>query len=212
MILTVIGRPSRERSAVTSHLGAHLNAVVVDGALELSWNRKTATRGPDIHDVLAGRATPIEAVCEDGPVSILPCGRPIGETTPTDLGTVFHTVEREYGTVLIDCPTTVNNTVSCASQGAVLVTPQTGVFSDLIRTWELSQTLHTDVVAIALHSAVTTPVTAIEGLERMVRAPVTPIPGVPSIPVSMAGDDPLKRSIQRAFRRLADSVHASVRS
>lgn len=210
MIRTIIGRSGRERSAVASRLGAHLNAVVVDGALELSWDRGIATRGPDVHDVLADRATPIEAVCEDGPVAILPCGRPIEETPHTELVAVIKAIEREYGTVLIDCPPTVSSGVVCASQGAVLVTTPHVALSDLLRAHRLSRTLERGIVATALLGTHTTTTTIIERLEQVFCAPVTPIPAVPTVTASMAVDDPVQRSIQRAFRRLA--AHASVRS
>lgn len=195
MILTVIGRPGKERSAVTARLGAHLNAVVVDSALELAWERETATRGPDLHDVLAGRASPIEAVDEDGPVSILPCGRPL--TAHTELLEVLEDVECEYGTVLIDCPPTADNGVLAASQRVVLVrTPRT--VADPIRVRGQCQTLAARIVAVALCRADTTK-TTIERLERRYQAPVTPIPGVPSTFAAVTR----KHSVERAFRWLA---------
>lgn len=208
MIRIVIGRSGRERSAVASRLGAHLNAVVVDGALELSWDRGIA-RGPDLHDVLAGRATPIEAVCEDGSVAILPCGRPIEKTPHTGLVAVLEALEREYGTVLIDYPSTVSSGVVCASHGAVLVTTPSVALSDLPRTRRLSRTIEEGIVATALLGSHPTTAAAIERLERMFCAPVTPVPAVPTV-TALAVDDPVQRSIQRAFRRLA--AHASVRS
>lgn len=210
MILTVIGRPSRERSAVAARLGARMNAVVVDGALELRWEHET-TRGPDIHDVLAGRATPIEAVCEDESVSILPCGRPIAETTHTELVRGLKAVEREYGTVLVDCPSIGNCGVLSASRGVILVTTgRADVGSELFEERE-AQTLAA-VIAIALCSADETTAAIIKRLERAFQAPVTPIPGVPRSSVSRASDRLEARPVHRALRRLAESVHSSVRS
>lgn len=210
MILTVIGRSGRERSAVAAHLGAHLNAVVVDGALELSWERGVATRGPDVHDVLAGRDRPIEAVCEDGPVSILPCGHPLENAVQTELVGVLEAVERKYRTVLIDCPTTAYSGVMGACQGSVLVRPSPSVvMADPIRAHRFSRTVEERIVAIALFTSETT---GIERIERTGSVPVTPIPGVPPVTVPMAVGDPVDRSVQRAFRQLAATVHASMRS
>lgn len=196
MILSVVGRPSRERAAVAVRLAVHLNAVVVDGALELCWNR--TSRGPDAHDVLARRASPIEAVCEDTSVAILPCGRPLNVTTRTGRG-MLEAVEREYDTVLIDCPAADPDPLALTDGTILVTTPATA----------RSHPLATDgieITAIALLNTATT----IERLEQL--APVTPIPAILSLPVSMTDTDPVERSTQRAFRSLANSVHASIRS
>ncbi|RRJ30469.1 ParA family protein [Halocatena pleomorpha] len=207
MILTVTGRPSWERSAVTAHLGAHMNAVVVDGALELSWEHDTATRGPDIHDVLAGRASLIEAVCQVGPVAIFPCGRPLGRNPA--LIEVLAAIEREYGTVLIDCPETVDTGMSSAARVVAVRTLQKAR-SDRGHVCEGEHTPGAEVVAIALLGADKT--TALEQLEQEFRAPVTPIPDAPRSIASMASDDFVVKPVHRALRRLADSIHASMRS
>lgn len=191
MILSVVGQS--HRTAVAAHLGAHLNAVVVDGALELCWNR--TTRGPDAHDVLAGRATPIEAVRADSPVAILPCGRQWEATTHAERLAVLEAVEREYDTVLVDCPTTDPGLLA-ATQGTVLVTTPNRALSDL------HHARAAEITAIALVSTAT----PIERLEQW--APVTPVPDVPTLPVSMAEAPP----VERAFRSLAGSIHASMRS
>ncbi|UPM43436.1 hypothetical protein [Halocatena salina] len=143
-----------------------MNAVVVDGALELSWERDPATRGPDIHDVLAGRASPIEAVCQDGPVAILPCGRSIDKTPEVELAEVLHAVEHEYNTVLIDWPRTMHN-VSSTSQGVVLV--WTSAVFDRNEACGPDVMLDT-VVAIALLGADRTTEAAFKRFEQQFRA------------------------------------------
>ncbi|MFW5973812.1 MAG: P-loop NTPase, partial [Natrialbaceae archaeon] len=73
MILAVTaGKGGVGKSTVAYNLGAELDAVVVDA--DLGMADLPGSRGPDLHDVLAGRASPLEAVREAGPVPILPCG------------------------------------------------------------------------------------------------------------------------------------------
>ncbi|MEF8821901.1 MAG: P-loop NTPase, partial [Halovenus sp.] len=74
MILTVTaGKGGVGKSTVAYNLAAELDAVVVDA--DLGMADLPTSRGPDLHDVLAGRASATEAVREGGPVKLLPCGR-----------------------------------------------------------------------------------------------------------------------------------------
>lgn len=108
MILAVAGAiRGVEPGAVTNGVAEARDAVVVDGRLRLTPG--ATRRGPDLHDVLAGRAAAIEAVDERGPVAVLPCGRPLTDdrtatSTADALGDVLARVDRRYGDVVIDCP------------------------------------------------------------------------------------------------------------
>jgi septum site-determining protein MinD len=99
------GKGGVGKTTVALNLGYELDAVVVDA--DLGMADVPAGRGPDLHDVLAGRAAPVEAVREGGPVDVLPCGRSlVGARTAevTALVAAVNRVERAYGDVVVDCP------------------------------------------------------------------------------------------------------------
>ena len=83
MILAVTaGKGGVGKSTVAYNLGAELDAVVIDA--DLGMADLPTTHGPDLHDVLADRATPLEAVREEGPVDLLPCGRSLAGARAAD--------------------------------------------------------------------------------------------------------------------------------
>lgn len=105
MIVAICGGANVGTSTVALNLGRELEAVVVDG--DLAFAERCRVRGPDLQDLLAGRATALEAVAADGPVSVLPCGRPLGDVEAHDgapLGSALEDVDREFGHVVVDCP------------------------------------------------------------------------------------------------------------
>jgi len=106
MILTVTaGKGGVGKTTVAYNLAAELDAVAVDA--DLGMADLPSARGPDLHDVLSGRATPVEAVREAGPVSVLPCGRSLAGlrgADPAELVDAVRAVVCEYDRVVVDAP------------------------------------------------------------------------------------------------------------
>ncbi|MDJ1433017.1 P-loop NTPase [Halostagnicola sp. A-GB9-2] len=181
MIVAVSGgKGGVGKSTMALNLGAELDAVVVDG--DLAMADLPRGRGPDLHDVLAERADPIEAVTAVGTVQVLPCGRSLAGARAADLTRfedVLDAVEREFGRVVIDCPAGLASDVGVqlhASDLVVLVTADTDeAIADALRTKQLALEVGTPVGAIILNrsDARTERKTAIE---RALGATVTAVP------------------------------------
>lgn len=157
MILTVTaGKGGVGKSTVAYNLGAELDAVVVDA--DLSMADLPASRGPDLHDVLADRAQPVEAVDDTGPVSLLPCGRSLAGARAGDTTALVETVEavaREYGRVVIDSPAGLCSDAGIpvlAADACLLVTrPTRPALAGSLRTRELARAVETPLVRVALN-------------------------------------------------------------
>ncbi len=180
MILAVAGgKGGVGKSTVALELGAQLDAVVVDA--DLAMADLSAGRGPDLHDVLAGRADPLEAVRDEGPVALLPCGRTLAGARAGDvtrLVSAVETVEDAYGSVVVDCPAGMAADVGMgllAADASVLVTaPREFALADALRTRALASELDAGLAAVALNRTGENPPTA--EVRRALGAPVVAIP------------------------------------
>ncbi len=217
MIVAVAGgKGGVGKTTVALNLGAALDAVVVDG--DLGMADLPAGRGPDLHDVLAGRAAPVEAVREGGPVDLLPCGRSIagaraGEVTA--LVAAVERVERAYGDVVIDCPAGMAADAGLplfAAGACVLVTvPDRFALPDAVRTWALASELDAGIARVVLNRADADP--PVDRVERALGAPATVVPEHEAVGEATAAGRPVAEiapdsAPTERFRSLADAVQA----
>lgn len=186
MILAVTaGKGGVGKSTVAYNLAAELDAVVVDADLGMA-DLPTA-RGPDLHDVLAGRATAVEAVREDGPVDILPCGRSLAGARAADaaeLGATVEAVAREYGALVIDTPAGLRSDAGLpvwAADACLLVArPTRAAVANALRTRELARTVETPLAQVVLNrvdrDCLPEGTARTERLAAILGAPVTRVP------------------------------------
>ncbi|MFB6142620.1 MAG: MinD/ParA family protein [Halorientalis sp.] len=190
------GKGGVGKTTVAYNLGAALDAVVVDA--DLGMADLPGSRGPDLHDVLAGRARPCEAVREGGAVPVLPCGRSLvgaRASDPTALAAAIDAVADEYGRVVVDCPAGLDSDVGlslCVADACVLVTtPDRTAVADAVRARALARELDAGLCRVALNRAGRDP--PAEALARELGAPVTAVP-----------ESPAMARAQRAGRPVAD--------
>jgi len=157
MILAVSGgKGGVGKTTVSMNLGVELNAVVVDG--DLTTADLPHTTGPDLHDVLAGRAEPSEALVEFGSLTLLPCGRSLEGARASDLsklGPVVEKLERRHGNVLIDSPAglarDVGMILKLADAAVLVTTPDETALADATKTKELALDLETPIAAVTVN-------------------------------------------------------------
>jgi ATPases involved in chromosome partitioning len=222
MILAVTGgKGGVGKSTVAYNLAAELDAVAVDG--DLGMADLPASRGPDLHDVLAGRASAVEAVREGGPVALLPCGRSLSGLRAVDLTAfvdVLDQVADAYGRVVVDCPAGLGSDVGLAlsaSEACVLVTtPDTSAIADAVRARALARELDAGLVRVVLNCvhSVDEPAPT-DALARELGAPVTVLPESDALAAAQRRGVPVGQSapgslVADRVGSLADAVQSSL--
>lgn len=217
------GKGGVGKSTVAYNLGAELDAVVVDG--DLGMADLPERRGPDLHDVLAGRASPLEAVSEAGPVALLPCGRSLAAARgadPTALVETVDAVERHYGTVVVDSPAGLRcdaGLALLAAEACVLVTrPSRSAIADALRARELARAVGTPLARVVLNRVDPdgpVPDARVERLSTALEGPVTQVPDSPVVSRAQRAGMPVRAvdpesSAAAAFDALARSVGNTV--
>lgn len=157
MIITVTGgKGGVGKSTTTLNLARELDAVAVDA--DLATSDLPRGRGPDIHDVLAGRAAPMDAVEWLGSVRVLSCGRTLEGARAAQLEELPRTLDlldRKYKHVVVDTPAglarDVGVPVACADVVLLVTTPKKPALLNALQTRELALDLDTPVAAIALN-------------------------------------------------------------
>jgi septum site-determining protein MinD len=217
VILAVTGgKGGVGKSTVAYTLGAALSAVVVDA--DLGMADLPTGPGPDLHDVLAGRAAPCEAVRSGGPVTLLPCGRSLAGARAADvsaLADATRAVEADFGRVVLDCPAGLRADagvpLAVADACVVVAAPRAFALADALRSRELARELDAGLVAVALNRIVddapTTPTA------RALGAPAVAIPADSRVGETLETGRPVLRTdpdgdATDAFCQLADHVRA----
>jgi len=210
------GKGGVGKSTVAYNLGAALDAVVVDA--DLGMADLPEARGPDLHDVLAGRAGPVEAVREGGPVAILPCGRSLAGARAADetrLPDALASVAGAYGRVVVDCPAGLGSDAGgalLAAAACVLVTtPERPALADAVRARALARELDAGLAAVALNRVGSDP--PVGRVQRTFGAPVVPIPDRPAVARALARGRPAAEvddDAGTAFAALADRVQRAL--
>jgi septum site-determining protein MinD len=144
VILAVAGgKGGVGKTTLAYNVAAELDGVVVDA--DLGMADLPDGRGPDLHDVLAGAADPVETV-RSGPVDIVPCGRTLAGARAADLSRLSEAVaavEREFGTVVLDCPAgrraDAGVPLAVADACLLVVSPRAFALADASRTRELAR-------------------------------------------------------------------------
>ena len=219
MIVAVTGgKGGVGKTTVAYNLAAALDAVVVDA--DLGMTDLPGGHGPDLHDVLAGRAAPVEAVREDGPVAMLPCGRSLAgarAANPAILADTIEAVAEAYGRVVIDCPAGLSSDVGlslCVADGSLLVTAfEEPAVANAVRARALARELDAGLVRVVVNRVETTVPT--DTLARELGAPVTMVPESGPLARAQRAGVPVREiapdsDAAERFTTLADAVHSSL--
>lgn len=218
MIVAVVGgKGGVGKTTVAYNLGAALDAVVVDA--DLGMADLPRGRGPDLHDVLAGRAAPTEAV-RGGRVSVLPCGRSLAGARAADvrrLTDALRTVASDRGDVVVDCPAGLRADVgvplAVADACVIVASPRRFALADAVRTRELARELDAGLVGVALNRPTGDDDPPVNVLRRVLGAPVSTVPADPRVGRSIDDERPVVEAAPEsaaadAVRSLAAAVQS----
>lgn len=217
MIVAVTGgKGGVGKSTVAYNLGAQLDGIVVDG--DLAMADLPAGHGPDLHDVLAGRASIEEAVRTDGAVPLVPCGRTLAGARSAEL-TGLHdalvTLHRHHRWVVVDSPAGLRADVGIplsAADTAVLVTePSKAAITDGLRVRELARAVETGLCRVVLNRA--GHARATDSLADRFGAPVVTVPESAELATAHRHGQPIAHAAPDspaadAFDRLASAVYS----
>ncbi|MEY7850241.1 MinD/ParA family protein [Natrarchaeobius sp. A-rgal3] len=223
MIVAVAGgKGGVGKSTVTLNLARELEGVAVDA--DLSTADLPGGDGPGLHEVLAGRADPIDAVERVGSVRILSCGRTLAGARAADvseLERVLDRIEREYAHVVVDCPAglarDVGTVLHCADVTVLVTTPEKSALTDAFRTRELAFDLESPVATVVLNRSSAESERITDRVEATFQAPVTVLAERSSIEDARRVEKPVrdvrpKAAVLETFERVARTIEQCGRS
>ncbi|MFB6242636.1 MAG: MinD/ParA family protein [Halobaculum sp.] len=221
MILAVCsGKGGVGKSTLTYELAGALDALAVDA--DLGMADLPRGRGPDLHDVLAGRAAPAEAV-RGGPVDVLQCGRSLSGARAVDLGDLAAVVAAvtEDRDAILDCPPGLRADVGvplALADACLLVTStRRWALADAIRTRAVARDVDAGLAAVAVSRADTAGDTSTDPPVAVVRevlsAPTTVVPESSLLSDLSSGGPPVvdrapDSDAAAAIRDLAETIRA----
>ncbi|WP_418280573.1 AAA family ATPase [Halorubrum sp. DTA98] len=197
MILAITGgKGGVGKTTLAYNVAAALDAVVVDADLGMADLPKG--RGPDLHDVLAGRAAVTETI-RSGPVDVVPCGRTLAGARASELTRLddaLRALTRARGTVVVDCPAgrraDAGVPLAVADACLIVVSPRAFALADAIRTRELARELDAGLVGCAVNRVTEEP--PVEAIADALGAPVEVVPADPRVGRSVEAERPVVRS------------------
>ncbi|QZY00610.1 chromosome partitioning protein ParA [Halobaculum rubrum] len=214
MIVAVAGgKGGVGKSTLAYNVADALDALVVDADLAMADLPGGRERGPDLHDVLAGRATPAEAV-RPGPVDVLPCGRTLAGARLADVRRLPDAVAVDgYEHVVVDSPAGLRvdagAPLAVADACLLVASPTRWALANAVAARELARELDCGLAAVALNRVVDDP--PAEAVERALGAPTTAVPADPRLGQSIVAREPVGRTAPgsaaaRAVEELAGAV------